>query len=96
MDESQCRSVILGELQRIAPEVEAGSLDSHVALREQVDLDSMDWLNFLIALSQSFRVEIPESVYERLRSVDDLVQYLRDPARAPRDPGPARGLPGST
>lgn len=86
MDESECRTAILDQLQRIAPEVEAGSLDAHQALRDQVDLDSMDWLNFLIALSQTFQVEIPESVYERLRSLDDLVQYLTGPARTPRDP----------
>jgi acyl carrier protein len=86
MDESECRAVILRELQRIAPEVETGSLDLKRALREQVDLDSMDWLNFLIALSQAFAVEIPESVYERLRTLDDLVQYLRAPPDQPRGP----------
>ena len=89
MDESECRTVILKELQRIAPELETGTLDPHQALREQVDLDSMDWLNFLIALSQAFRVEIPESVYERMRTLDDLVQYLRSPMNAPREPGGA-------
>jgi acyl carrier protein len=86
MDESECRAAILRELQRIAPEVEAASLDPHQALREQVDLDSMDWLNFLIALSQAFRVEIPESVYERMRTVDDLVEYLRSPMSVPGEP----------
>jgi acyl carrier protein len=77
MDESECRAVILKELQRIAPEVEPSSLDPHQALREQVDLDSMDWLNFLIALSQTLHIEIPEPVYEHLRTIDDLVRYLR-------------------
>jgi len=86
MDESECRAVILQALQRIAPEVEPGVLDPRRALREQVDLDSMDWLNFLIALSQSFRVEIPESVYGRMRTLDDLVQYLRDPPGRSREP----------
>ena len=86
MDESECRTVILEDLQRIAPEVDTAALDPRRALREQVDLDSMDWLNFLIALSISFGVEIPESVYGRLRTLDDLVQYLRDPPRQPRAP----------
>ena len=81
MDETECRTVILEDLQRIAPEVDTAVLDPRRALREQVDLDSMDWLNFLIALSVSFGVEIPESVYGRLRTLDDLVQYLRDPPR---------------
>lgn len=86
MDESRCRAVILEELQRIAPEVETSALDAHRALREQVDLDSMDWLNFLIALSKAFGVEIPESGYERMRTLDDLVQYLRDPPAQSREP----------
>jgi acyl carrier protein len=82
MDESECTAAILRELQRIAPEVEVGSLNAHQALRDQVDLDSMDWLNFLIALSQAFHTEIPESVYERMRTLDDLVRYLSKPAGA--------------
>jgi acyl carrier protein len=73
---SGCRAAIFKELRRIAPEVEPGSLDPHRSLREQVDLDSMDWLNFLIALSQSFQKEIPESDYQRLRTIDDLTLYL--------------------
>jgi len=83
MNESECRQAIVEALQRIAPEVETGSIDPHLALREQVDLDSIDWLNFLIALSEGFHVEIPESAYEHLRTLDDLVRYLNDPSKAP-------------
>jgi acyl carrier protein len=73
---SQCLATVLEQLRRIAPEVEVGSLDARQPLRDQVDLDSMDWLNFLIALSQTLEVDIPEQVYERLRTLDDLVEYL--------------------
>jgi acyl carrier protein len=83
MDDRECRGMILEQLQRIAPEIDAVALDARQPLRDQVDLDSMDWLNFLIALSQAFRVEIPESVYERLRTLDDLVRYLSTAAAAP-------------
>jgi len=76
MDERECRARILEQLQRIAPEIDAASLDARQPLRDQVDLDSMDWLNFLIALSKAFQVEIPESVYERMRTLEDLVRYL--------------------
>lgn len=54
-------------------------------LRLQVDLDSMDWLNFLIALSQQLKVEIAESDYAELVTLKDLLAYLR--ARLP--PGAA-------
>jgi acyl carrier protein len=76
MRDAECLARIVMELRRIAPEIEPDSLDTHRALREQVDLDSMDWLQFLVALSKGFRIEIPESVYERLRTLDDLVKYL--------------------
>jgi acyl carrier protein len=90
MSDAECRARIVAELQRIAPEIEPGSIDAHRALREQVDLDSMDWLNFLIALSEAFRIDIPEAVYERLRTIDDLAAYLTNPGGAPAPPAGSR------
>ena len=46
------RDAVVEVLRTIAPEVEAAALDNLLALRHQVDLDSMDWLNFLIGLQQ--------------------------------------------
>ena len=72
------RDAVVEVLRTIAPEVEAAALDNRLALRHQVDLDSMDWLNFLIGLQQRFGVEVPESDYARLVSLDDLLNYLHD------------------
>jgi acyl carrier protein len=72
----QIRAAVLAELQRIAPELEPGEVAPAKPLRDQVDLDSMDWLNFLIALHESLKVEIPESDYARLATVDQIVDYL--------------------
>lgn len=68
---------IIAVLQTIAPEVEAEDLVPGTPLRRQVDLDSMDWLNFLIGLHRAFQVDIPESDYARLVTLDDVVGYLR-------------------
>ena len=76
MNENELRSGIISLLQRIAPEVEADALDPKAALRDQVDLDSIDFLNFLISLHKQFRVEIPESDYEKLTSLDAIATYL--------------------
>jgi len=76
MDEKQIRQTALGVLQSIAPEIEAAELAGGAPLRDQVDLDSMDWLNFLIALHEKLQVEIPESDYARLVTLDDVVAYL--------------------
>ena len=64
-------------LQSVAPEVDAQTLQLATPLRRQVDLDSMDWLNFLISLHQHFGVTIPESDYARLVSLNDVVNYLQ-------------------
>lgn len=76
MQRDAIRTAVLAELRRIAPEVEEGELRPERLLREQVDLDSMDWLNFLVALHARLKVEIPESDYQRLGTLDQLVDYL--------------------
>jgi acyl carrier protein len=77
MDEQTIRDTIGRELGKIAPEVAVAELLPAKPLRDQVDLDSMDWLNFLVALHEQFRVEIPEADYRKLRTLDDLVAYVR-------------------
>lgn len=76
MDEPDIRRQVLEELQRIAPEVEADLLRGDRPLRNEVDLDSMDWLRLLSALHRRLGVNIPESDYQRLDSLDALVEYL--------------------
>ena len=77
MTDAEIRAVVFTELTRIAPEVDPAELVSTVPLRDQVDLDSMDWLNLLVALHERLGVDIPESDYARLVTLDDLVGYLQ-------------------
>ena len=77
MNTDDIRAVAIATLQSIAPEVEAESLRGDRPLRNQVDLDSMDWLNFLLGLHEKLRVEIPEADYARLVTLDDVVAYLQ-------------------
>jgi len=76
MNQAEIRSVVLARLLSIAPEVEAGELRGDRPLRNQVDLDSMDWLNFLLGLHEALCVEIPEADYQKLVTLDDVVAYL--------------------
>lgn len=78
MTDQELLAGVMAELTSIAPEVNPAELAPATLLREQVDLDSMDWLNFLIGLHRRFQVDIPESDYARLRTLDDLTAYLRD------------------
>jgi acyl carrier protein len=68
---------VLHVLCTIAPEVEPDAIAPAQALRRQVDLDSMDWLNFLVGLHTRFGVNIPEVDYARLVSLNDVVDYLQ-------------------
>jgi len=73
---SETRAGVVAELLDIAPEIDEADLSDTELLRDQVDLDSMDWLNFLVRLHKRFAVDIPESEYASLRTIDDLVNYI--------------------
>lgn len=76
MNAAEIRAVVFATLKSIAPEVEEGELRPQRPLRQQVDLDSMDWLNFLLGLHEKLKVEIPEADYAKLVTLDDVVAYL--------------------
>lgn len=70
------RSEILSVLTTIAPEVDPADIRDEVLLRDQVDLDSMDWLNFLIGIHKRLHVAIVEKDYVSLRTLTDIVHYI--------------------
>ncbi|MBK4737593.1 acyl carrier protein [Noviherbaspirillum pedocola] len=76
MEPQALRQRVLAGLCAIAPEVDPGALDDEQPLRRQVDLDSMDWLNFLIGLHRDLQIDIPESDYAKLATLHDLLDYL--------------------
>ena len=77
MNEQELRAVVIVTLKTIAPEVEEGDLRPDRPLRNQVDLDSMDWLNFLIGLHEKLKVDIPEADYAKLVTLGDVLDYLQ-------------------
>ena len=76
----EIRDDVLSVLTAIAPEVDPDDISDDVLLRDQVDLDSMDWLNFLLGIHKRLDVDIPEADYQRLRTLDDLVNYVEGKA----------------
>ncbi|HEX9818631.1 MAG TPA: phosphopantetheine-binding protein [Methylomirabilota bacterium] len=71
------RATIVRVLGDIAPEADLAALKPDVAFREQLDLDSMDVLNFVVGLHGALGVEIPESDYPKLATLDACVDYLQ-------------------
>ena len=78
MTNDEIKTLIVRELHRIAPEVDLDSVDPAQELREQVDLDSMDILNWMIAIHEASGVEIPEADYSRMATLNECVAYLKD------------------
>lgn len=76
MTRDEIRTTALDLLAEIAPEIERDALAGDIPLRDQVDLDSMDFLNYLISIHQALEVDIPEADYERLETLDGLVAYV--------------------
>jgi acyl carrier protein len=70
------RAAVLHALEEVAPEADLGRIKPAVRFRDQLDLDSMDLLNFVIGLHHAFRVDIPESDYPKLATLDGCVEYL--------------------
>ena len=85
MTEEELREVVLSSLSEIAPEVDVGEIEPGVDLREQIDIDSMDLLNFIIALHEITGVEIPEVDYPKLATLDGCVEYLGARIGEPED-----------
>jgi acyl carrier protein len=77
MNEQELRAIVVAILKTIAPEVDETDLVADRPLRNQVDLDSMDWLNFLIGLHEKLKVGIPEADYARLVTLNDVMGYLQ-------------------
>ena len=76
MNAQDVRTVIADELARIAPEVDLATIDPAGDLREQIDIDSMDFLNLVTALHQRLGIDIAEADYPRLATLDGAIAFL--------------------
>lgn len=76
MNDMQVLDVLKRELQNIAPEADLSLLKPDRRIRDQLDLDSMDFLNFVIGLHTALQIDIPERDYSKLASLDGCKSYL--------------------
>jgi len=79
----EIRALLLEVLGGIAPEADLAGLDPREDLREQIDIDSMDLLNFAIGVHQRIGVEIPEIDYPKLATLDSVIAYVAARLGAP-------------
>lgn len=76
MTDTSLRNQVLEALLEVAPDVNAAALDPARPFRDQFDFDSMDVLNFVLALHRRLGVDVPERDYPRLAGLDLAISYL--------------------
>ncbi len=77
MAEAQIRQKVLQLIKQTAPEADVDTLNPEKRLRDQLDFDSVDFMNFALALQEAFRVQIPEFDLIELSTIRSCVQYLQ-------------------
>lgn len=73
---AELRQIIFAQLRGLAPEADLDDLRPHDDIRETLEIDSFDFLNFLIALNKEIGVEVPEQDYGKVNTLETLTSYL--------------------
>ena len=76
MTEEQVKQIVIDIINEIAPDEDTSNLKSEVNLRDQMDLDSMDFLDIVMELRKQHGIEVPEEDYPKLASLDSCADYL--------------------
>jgi acyl carrier protein len=76
MTQPEIRAVVQEELNNIAPEIDLSAINPAADLRDALDIDSMDFLNFVTAIHHRLGVDVPELDYPKLITLDGAVKYL--------------------
>ena len=76
MNQQRVKDIVLNIVSVIAPDAELSGLQSDQPLREQLDLDSMDFLDIVMELRKRYQLEVPKEDYPQLASLDSCVSYL--------------------
>jgi acyl carrier protein len=81
MNTQEAKKVIFDVLSNIAPEIDASSVDHGLDLTEQLDLDSMDYLNWLLGISEAVAIEIPQRDVSEFLTIDGAASYVVEHAK---------------
>jgi acyl carrier protein len=78
MSAGELKESVLRVLGEIAPEADLAAIAPDVSIRDQIDIDSMDFLNFVIGIHEALGIDIPETDYPQLATLESCVAYLAD------------------
>jgi acyl carrier protein len=77
MTDQQIKDMILEIVADIAPDADLSNINPDVRLREQIELDSMDFLDIIMELRKRYKIDVPEDDYMKLSTLNGCVEYLR-------------------
>ncbi|HOD40497.1 MAG TPA: acyl carrier protein [Candidatus Wallbacteria bacterium] len=77
MTDQQIKDMILEIVADIAPDADLSNINPDVRLREQIELDSMDFLDIIMELRKRYKIDVPEEDYMKLSTLNGCVEYLR-------------------
>ncbi|MDO8630925.1 MAG: acyl carrier protein [Phycisphaerales bacterium] len=76
MSDQAVRDIILGIIAVVAPDADLSDVKNDVRLRDQLELDSMDFLDIVMELRKRYKIEVPKDDYPQLATLDSCVAYL--------------------
>lgn len=76
MTKDECKKIVLDIIAEIAPDEDLSDVKSEVGLRDQLDLDSMDFLDIVMELRKKYGIDVPEDEYSQLASLQSCADYL--------------------
>ena len=76
MTPEKVKEIVLKIISTVSPDAELSGLQSDQPLRDQLDLDSMDFLDIVMELRKRYKIEVPKEDYSQLASLDSCVSYL--------------------
>jgi len=77
MGDLQVKNIILGIISTVAPDADLSNIKGEVRLRDQFDMDSMDFLDIVMELRKRYKIEVPKEEYPQLATLDGCIEYLR-------------------
>ena len=76
MTRDELRQAVLGVLNEIAPEADLGRLNPDRPIRDQLDIDSIDFMRLLIGVNEKLHVDVPEADYPKVAALNGLLDYV--------------------
>ncbi|MCK5686800.1 acyl carrier protein [bacterium] len=76
MTREEIRQAVVDIIEELAPDEDVSNLDNAVRIREQIELDSMDFLDIIMELRKQYSVQVPEDDYPKLGTLDGCMDYL--------------------